>query len=323
LRSALLPLAASGLTIAVLSAVSYLVGRQIDPELAFLDPNRAPTIDEASVAQPMAYALRSREYNDAVFIGDSTCRTGVNPAALPFTSFNLGSLRGLGPTGFLLTVEAYLHGHPAPKMVVIVASPFCFEVDPATLGAAEFGERLAAAYGPELGRSPVESAALITRRGAVSAFLSNDVRNLPLVGLERETYLSLESKMRAGRGFFSLPDVNRPKGVAMNRPEHQIHHDWDDGIRAIARECERHRVKLLIRFTPMAEAVRNARDWTQLDPWASELESAHPNVHVARPMVLLYPHDCMWDGVHLSAHGVERFMPQVAKDMLQPQSIVP
>ena len=46
-------------TCLVVSALSYAVGRGLDPEMAFLDPRRAPTGNEAAIAQAIGYGLRS------------------------------------------------------------------------------------------------------------------------------------------------------------------------------------------------------------------------------------------------------------------------
>jgi hypothetical protein len=56
--------------------------------------------------------------NVAVFLGDSAC-VSIDPKKLPFAAYNLGTQRGVGPSGFLITAEAYLHGHPKPRAVVL------------------------------------------------------------------------------------------------------------------------------------------------------------------------------------------------------------
>lgn len=88
-----LALLSAGATCLVVSALSYAVGRGIDPEMAFLDPRRAPTIDEATIAQAIGYGLRSHEMNVAVFIGDSACVFGIDPKRMPFPAYNLGTQR--------------------------------------------------------------------------------------------------------------------------------------------------------------------------------------------------------------------------------------
>src|SRR5580704_14968433 len=98
-----LALLSAGATCLGVSALSYAVGRGLDPEMAFLDPRRAPTGNEATIAQAIGYGLRSHEMNVAVFIGDSACCFGIDPKRLPFPAYNLGTQRGVGPSGFLIT----------------------------------------------------------------------------------------------------------------------------------------------------------------------------------------------------------------------------
>ncbi|HEV3138353.1 MAG TPA: hypothetical protein VGZ26_10625 [Pirellulales bacterium] len=122
--------------------------------------------------------------------------------------------------------------------------------------------------------------------------------------------------MRKSRGFHFLPAIRgKGQGVPWERPEIPVHPDWDSGIRSIADACKECGVPLLIRFAPIDSAVRAARDWSQLERWASELEGSQPNVTVARPIVLAYEPRFMWDAMHLNAAGVEKFMPVVAKDV--------
>src|SRR5271163_608137 len=79
-------------TLGVVASISYWVGRRTEPALRFLEPRRPPTIDEAAIAHPIEYALGSHEANDVVFLGDSTCRTGIDPRRLSgFRAYNLGS----------------------------------------------------------------------------------------------------------------------------------------------------------------------------------------------------------------------------------------
>jgi hypothetical protein len=312
---ALMAVMIAGIAFGALSAVSYSIGLRADPELSFLDPHRAPTAAEAAVAQAINYALRSDEPNDVIFLGDSACHTGINPRSLRVSAYNLGSLRALGPSGFLLTLKAYLQGRK-PKLVVVVVTPFCFESDPLSLDG-ELSGRVVASYGPEIGTvSALERIAFVSKRGAASLWQDADVRDRPLTELERETYRTLESKMRETRGFFCLPGVHgRPHGVPIERPQRPVHPDWDRGVHAMADACNEAGVRLLIRFAPFSAEYRDWRDWTRLERWASELESTHANVAVARPILLPYDPPLMWDGTHVNADGVEKFTPTVANEI--------
>lgn len=200
--------------------------------------------------------------------------------------------------------------------MVLAVTPFCVETDPTSLGSGEYSDRLESAYGPELGRSPIASAGFMAKRGAVSLFAGADVRDLPLLGHERESYRTREQETRASRGFFCLPGTHgKGQGVPLERPERPVHADWDRGIKDMAKACAEDGVVLLIRFMPIAADVSNARDWTQLEVWARDLESTHANVRVARPIMLPYDQSLMWDSIHINAAGVGKFMPTVARDV--------
>src|SRR5580693_4556673 len=88
-------LAVAAPTIGALVGTAYCMAKSLDSELLFLDPSRAPTIDETMISCPVEYALHSAEANDVVFVGGSSCRCGIDPALLPgLSSFNLGSIVG-------------------------------------------------------------------------------------------------------------------------------------------------------------------------------------------------------------------------------------
>lgn len=181
-------------------------------------------------------------------------------------------------------------------------------------------ERVVNAYAPCIGE-PLSwgICAAAAKRGTV-VLLRRDagVRDSPLLGLERETYRTLDAKMRASRGFFCLPGPHGPlRGIGEQPPEWPVHERWSLGISRIAEVCQRRGIRLLILFSPVHPDYRDARDWSQLDRWASELAASHPGASVARPVVASYEPRFMWDAIHLNAAGVARFMPVVARDVQQ------
>jgi hypothetical protein len=320
LRTAALAVVVSGATAGLLSAVSYGIGLGIDPELQFLAPTHAPTIDEATVAQAMTYAIASREYSDVIFVGDSTCRMGVRPESFTkicgLSGWNLGSMRRIGPYGFWLTVAAYFRNHPAPKAVVVCVTPTLFESEPSTLDG-EIQQRLTWVYGPEVA-SVWTNVPFVARRGAAHTlgFSDRDIRTEPLEGLIKESYFTLAAKSRKSRGFFALPGEHGPtNGIPLERPKILVRPEWDKGVRAIAKLCEAKGCRLLVVFGPLADVFAVSRDWSQLELWGESLRSAHPCATVVRP--IFYGEAFMWDALHLNAAGVEKFMPLVAKDVEQ------
>src|SRR5262249_40039011 len=139
-------------------------------ELRFLLTGIAPDIDEASALCPVEYALRTKDANDVVFLGDSTCRTGVDPARFErltgLTGYNLGSLRGIGAAGFVITAKAYLLHHPKPRALVLCVTPTCFEIESGTLGG-PLSKQFVSNYGPEVaeGVPLIDRVAYFSKRG--------------------------------------------------------------------------------------------------------------------------------------------------------------
>jgi hypothetical protein len=281
----------------------------------------APLVDEAFLAYPVEYALRSNEANDVIFLGDSTCHDDIDPARLRgLRSYNLGSLGSIGPLGILLTANGYLSHHPKPRAAVLCVSPLRFEVSTDSAGG-HVVRRFMASYGPQVpGIVPLHEsveyfvkcgARCFTDRGGAGVLWDG-----PLRGLESETYRSLEKRTRANRGFFALPKEHGGRwNVEMPAPPKLILPEWDDGIRRLAETCESANVPLIIRFAPIWDGASKSRDFGQLETWAQKLEGAFPCVTVSRPIIIAWDRDAMWDGLHLNARGVDRFMPVVAKDV--------
>ncbi len=218
-----------------------------------------------------------------------------------------------------MTLKAYLSRHPKPRAVVLCVTPFCFEVDIGTAGG-DLPEHFVANYGPEVeGVVPIrESIAYFMKRGAVSLVQSrdSDVFNDPLTGFEKETYRTLEKKMRDSRGFFRLPEEHGPnRGVERPGPADLVHQEWDQGVRQIAQACDEVGVVFVIRFSPISAEFSDARDFSRLESWGRTMESSYSHLVVARPILLAYAPQFMWDCIHLNSAGVEKFMPTLVKDV--------
>ena len=292
--------------------------RRWRPELQFLPPGRQPTSSEAVIGQAMAYAISSREYNDVVFLGDSPCQMGIDPRVFAkktgLSGWNLGTMRAFGPYGFLLLTSAYLRHHPAPKIVVLCVSTTLFECDPTVLDG-EMRQRLTLSYGAEIA-SPLEYIPFVAKRGAANAlnFWSPDVRTEPLLGMPRETYFTLAAKMRAARGFMALPgEHGRPNGIPLEQPATLVRHEWDEGCRQIAAQCEACGAKFLIILAPLLDTFATARDWPQFARWGKSFHADHPCASITPP--LFYEESLMWDTLHPNARGVEKFIRTVVKDV--------
>jgi len=309
-------------TIAAFAGVSYWAGSRTEPLLRFLDGSRAPTIDEAIIAYPMEYALHSTEANDVIFLGDSTCHDGIDPRRLSgFTSYNLGSVGGVGPAAIALTAQAYLKHHPKPRAVVLCLSPFRLDNDPGSAGG-QLPFRFIATYGPGVpgAVSWLDSTGYFVKRGAAGLLAAKSVtwremRDLPLLGMKSETYHTLEAKTVKTRGFFDLPGEHGSRWTVEVPKKRLVHEAWTDGVERLALACRESGVTLVIRFGPVWDGVSGSRDFTQLEDWADRMESKRNGLKFSRPLVLAWDRSVMWDALHVNHAGVDKFMPLVAKEV--------
>ncbi len=321
-------------TLGALSLVGYRAGRKMDSDLRFLEPRRSPTNDEAIVAHPVEYALRSNEENDVIFVGDSTCRCDVDAIQFGHVSglraYNLGSLGSIGPGGLLITAEAYLLKHPRPQVLVLCVTPVAFEFD-----AVEIAERIRsdmplrfeANYAPEVpGLIPFqESAQYFAKRGSLSlwsdvfAFHARppvDVRDLPMVGNVEETFRTAQRKLEKARGFDPLPGLHG-KRIQLDAPGRPVRIDatWDRSVPPSEERCESLGIPLLIRFSPMPRDLSQEKDFTPVVKWAHDLQVAYPRVHFGLPILLWYDWELCYDNLHLNAPGIEIYMKLLANDV--------
>jgi hypothetical protein len=326
----ILVLGATTLTLAVLASITYRVGAGIDTEERFFLTLIRPTVDGASAACAVEYGLRSAEKNDVVFVGDSTCRFGLDPARFErltrLVAYNLGSLRGIGPSGFVITAKAYLLHHPKPRVVVLCVTPTCFEVESRNIGG-HLAKDFADNYGPEVAEAVpfVGRVTYFCKRGAQAEWgpvqwlppdiRGRDFRDVPLYGLETETYRTLRQKTGESRGFFKLAgEHGPPRGIGNPEPA-LIHAEWNSGVRRLAQICEEADVRLVIQFAPVSATIAQARDFAPLEAWSRDLETSYRHTSVARPIVSVYDSPLMWDGLHLNSAGVDKFVAGVARNV--------
>jgi hypothetical protein len=318
-------------TCGLLSVSAYRLGRNTESDLRFLEPRRPPTVDEAVIALPIEYALRSDERNDVIFLGDSACRCGIDPVEFTrstgLRAYNLGSQGRAGPMAIVLTAKAYLLRHPPPKIVVLCVSPIGWDM---STDRRDDGmrARLLANYGPEVeGLVPWNKRVLyFIKRGSLAASAArsvlftgppDDVRDFPLVGLEGDTYRTLERRTRESRGYGRLPGLHHAKEPGLERKGEPVTvpDAWDRGVRLLAETCHAMGIPLLVRFSPMPGECARMRDFSPVEKWARTLESSCSGVIVGRPTLLWYDWKLCWDAFHLNAEGTAKYTQAVAVEL--------
>lgn len=278
----------------------------------------------------MDYALSSSERNDVIFLGDSVCRTGLDPVHFEcvtgLRAYNLGIVGDLGPDVMLNISQAYLAQHPPPRLVVLCVSPLGLERD-VPWHWVKLRNHFVNCYGLDTGsvRSRAASLGYSLRQGtllawdrAAASFAGNggDVRDYPLIGMEKVTYREYERLTREQRGHFELPgrgpykNLDRPGGLVL------VHEVWESGLRRLAENCHNAGVPLMIRFGPVsAEATKNLK-FERLERCLQDLQVSFPRVSLTGDQqILRYPPELCWDYSHPNPQGARRFTEQVAAEV--------
>jgi hypothetical protein len=325
-----------GVTVAGFAGGAYCVGVNIDSDLRFLEPRRAPTFDDALITYSIEYALHSRDTNDVIFVGDSTCRFGVDPIQFEkltgLRAYNLGGVGFLGPMGILLPARAYLAKHPRPQIIVACMTPFVFQVGAEQLAKRNaMPGRYAANYGPEVpGAIPWQnSLAYFVKRGAVAAgqavwglldSASPDVRDMPITTV-KATYRTFQRELDRLHGHW-VPAQAHGKVAEGARKDPswpgqpvKVDPDWDRALRELAELCHEQGIPFLIRLTPTTNALAKTKDLKGIADWARDLQRSCPGVTVEDPIILWYAPELHWDCNHLNAQGAATFTSLVAKEV--------
>jgi hypothetical protein len=319
----------------VCTAATYVVGRQVarEKQAEFLVSYRPPSWAEVMMALPMDYARRSCESNDVIFLGDSTCRAGIDPrhftSCTGLQAYNLGGMFALGVDGMRLILQSYLDYHPAPRLVVVSLHPSNFgDSQPPELQEAH--TRFLECYGgasadqaPSVSHSFGECLTLGRRKLAwwATGHIESG-RGYPISDNAGFTYLTAADVSRRARGFLDYSQNGGQPG--------RIHADgWQPRIDPSrifwpGMSCRKELSQLysiaqqrgagmLIRLAPLPYEPFPV-DQTVLDQWFHGLEADCPGVVVCEPLVTTYSMELFYDAFHLNQKGARQFTARIAND---------
>ncbi len=159
---------------------------------------------------------------------------------------------------------------------------------------------------------------MLTWNRAASAFNGElaDVRDAPLIGMEKVTYRGYERLTREKRGHFDLPgrgpfkNLDRPGGMVL------VHDVWNSEGRRLATICDKAGVTLMIRFGPvLTESTKNLK-FERVEQWSHDLQASSPGLLLANNQpILRYPPELCWDYSHPNPQGAQRFTEHVAAEV--------
>jgi len=313
--------------------MAFCVGRRYERFLRLSSP---PDGSEAVAAIPMEYALNSTEYNDVIFVGDSAPLYGIDPKCFQeltgLKAYNLASFRPVSIYGYLVTVQAYLSRHPAPRLIVLCVSP---EVPGESDVERDIARRFVRVYGKQIAdKNPAVSAIVrsigdedgyevLIKRGmsilqddfaCCFRLRSRDVRDELIVGSDKETYNTFSKRLAENRGYIKPTEPhgkpNRPvnPGVRFTvRPE------WDRAVRALVSLADGAGARLAIRFAP-ARKDAAAEIFDDVVSGMHSLQQECPQISID-PTIRYYDQALCYDLWHLNAVGAQKYTRHLAGDL--------
>jgi hypothetical protein len=314
------------ITLSALGAAAFYKGSTAPVPLRFFDPRRSPTFDESWIVSVMDYAFSSNETNDVVFLGDSACRTGIDPILIErltgLRAYNLGIVGDLGPSVMLDVAKAYLLNHPAPRLVVLCVSPAALRRD-VPQNWKSLQNHCASCFTPDSRDfASIEAGwEYNLKHGTVMAWQRlvsplHDVRDNPLLGMGKETYRTFELSMRKARGYVPLNGGYPIEPLIVEGDIVSVHKVWDAGVRRLAEACDKAQIPFLLCFAPIAAEASKALNFDSVERWREGLSKSCP--HLLLPPhreILRYPNDLCWNGTHVNVTGAAQFTARIAKDL--------
>jgi hypothetical protein len=317
-----------------LSCVTALyVGRHCE---RFLRLSSTPDGSEAVAAIPMEYALKSTEYNDVIFVGDSAPLYAIDPKCFQdltgLKAYNLASFRPVSVNGFVIAVQAYLSRHPAPRLVVLCVSP---EVPGGTDVERDFAKRFVRVYGTQIGgKNPAVNAIVqsivnedgyevLIKRGV--SILQDDfayrfqskTRNVfeeVLLGSDKETYNTFSKRLTESRGYIKPTEPHGKRNHAMNAGVHfAIRPEWDRAVQALLSLTDGVGARLAIRFAP-ARKDASVENFDEIVSGMRSRQQECPRISID-PTIRYYDPALCFDLWHLNAVGAEKYTRHLAEDL--------
>ena len=146
-----------------------------------------------------------------------------------------------------------------------------------------------------------------------------DIRDSRFAGREdeaRETYRMYNSATRSARGFMPLWGYKHATPLQRKHETVLVDPAWYEGLRRLAATCERVRLPLMIRLTPIPAEGSQILNFEQVAQWLKDVRSACPNAIIgADPEIVRYPRELMWDGTHINTDGAAKFTAKLADDV--------
>jgi hypothetical protein len=318
---------------AVLCGTTLYIGRHCE---RFLRLSTPPDGSEAVAAIPMEYALSSSEYNDVIFVGDSAPLYGIDPRYFDeltgLKTYSLASFRPVSVNGFVITVQAYLARHPAPRLVVLCVSP---EVPGETDGERVFAKRFVRVYGKQIaGKNPAvneivrsivdeDGYDVLIKRGVsilqddVAYRLQStgrDVRDELIVGSDGKTYNTFSKRLADNRGYIGPTELHGQPNHPVNRGvRFAIRPEWERAVRALLSLTDRAGVRLAIRFAP-ARTDASEENFDGVVSGMLRLRHECPRISID-PTIRYYDPKLCFDLWHLNTLGAQKYTRHLADDL--------
>jgi hypothetical protein len=324
-------LAAAASVLFVAGLATYQVGarnRRLLPE------DRPPNNYEAHLVLAMNYALKSSEYNDVVFIGDSTALTGIRTLDFQretgLRAYNLSSMGVIGVDGCTIILRAYLSHHPKPRLLVFGVCPWSLGVKLEETGPIAVRRAFLYCYAPRgesdklVAGSTDERIKWVMGRGAHTILgklqggaehFANDT--IPL--RDGLTYNWLDKYMSEHRGYYpnpgALPSGWRrppPDPSDMNAcPVGRVLPGFETAFSELAGLARKEGIPLLVRLTPVSPPSVE-ENYQQIRSWSASVEGQ--GVYVSQPDVLIYDSPLFCERLHCNDDGAKVFTAFVARE---------
>jgi hypothetical protein len=328
-RPSLAILAVVGLTTGLVAMPAYVTGKRSEDDRQLLKNYRVPDWGETFTHCTMEYVVNSPEYNDVVFLGDSTCVVACKPrqfeSATRLTAYNLGAAGFLGIDAYIMILRLYLEHHPPPKLLAFCIHPKAFGSTASQSNWPELRDRFFWCYGSGAEETrPRHDQPFYYVQEGIRVYYGRlwggveHFSNVPNPSYGGMSYNAGKREVVEQRGFFAKARALRlaPDAGSLSGKEYssfRVSPDCDEHLHDLARLTQKYGIVLMIRPTPVLAGTASGRA-DELDASLRSLKQAFPHVVVCTPEVLLYPPPLFGEEFHCNSDGAGKFTSLLADE---------
>lgn len=295
----------------------FVVGKRVEDSRVYVPAYLSNDFHEKRLGYIVPYVLSSKELNDVIFIGDSTCMFDMDVSLFEkrtgLKAFNLGAILGTGREGVMLMFEEYVRHHPSPRVVVLIVGPHFFaDYEAERLGSMVWS--LGASDPPKHENDLEYFARLGVLVASKEASRTMESRIESNFGVRLSVQNSDMDIVHNWRGSFLVDGHSESPTEGYSIPV-GICEDGKKQMGRLLQLCQRQGSRLVLLAAPIEHGPLQQAQ-IEVEQYFRDVSETHPQVLLPRRQ-FHFDHEFFFDLYHLNRKGAELYTENVAKEVLE------